>query len=160
MEIIFGGSILLVLIGSVLTRRMHMELFRDRVFQIREAWFDLALDEQSSLEFDSDLYRSMERVLCYVLRTAGFYSIASVIYFIIRKNATAEMTIDSAINRIDDTYTMRKCIEVKRRLGYATHNYMCARSIVYRLWSILLQPSKEPTSSLLNETEPALKVAG
>ena len=142
-----------------------MDLFRDRVFQIREAWFDLAVDERSSLEFDSDLYRSMERVLCYVLRTAGFFSVASVAYFIIRKHfgnkaEAAETTIESAINRIDDTYTMQKCIEVKRRLSYATHNYLCARSIVYLLLSILLQPSKEPTRSLLNETEPGLKIAG
>ena len=163
MDLIFAGSFLLVVAGSVLARRMHMDLFRDRVFQIREAWFDLALDEQSSLEFNSELYRSMEGVLCTVLRTAGFCSVASVVYFVIRKHLghkTEGTTLESDIDQIEDTYTMRKGIEINRRLVYALHNYLCARSIIYLVWNILLQPSKEPSRPLLNETGPKLKLAG
>ena len=154
MNIVMVGAVLILVASVVLYRMMHMDLFKDRVFQIREAWFDLALDERSSLQFDSPLYRSLEGVMCTMLRLAGFYSVIALIYIVVRSrlgHESATTTVQDDLNQINDTYTMRKSLEIWGRLTHSMHAYLCSRSLGYVIWTILLQPAKEPTQPLLSD---------
>lgn len=154
MDIVVVGAALILVTSVVLSRMMHTDLFKDRVFQIREAWFDLALDERSSLEFDSRLYRSLERVMCTMLRLAGFYSVFALIYIVVRSrlgHESATTTLQDELSQINDTYTMRESLEIWGRLTHSLHAYLCSRSLVYAIWTILVQPAKEPTQPLLSD---------
>ena len=152
MDIVLVGAVLILVASLVLSRMMHTDLFKDRVFQIREAWFDLALDKRSSLEFESPLYRSLEGVMCTMLRLAGFYSVFALIYIVIlsRLGHKPATTIQDDLNQINDAYTMRESQEIWRRLTHSLHAYLCSRSLVYTIWTIMLQPAKEPTQPLLS----------
>ena len=155
MDIVMVGAALILVASVVLSRMMHTDLFKDRVFQIREAWFDLALDERSSLEFNSPLYRTLEGVMCTMLRLAGFYSVFALIYIVVRSRlgheSTTTTTLQDELNQINDTYTMRESLEIWGRLTHSLHAYLCSRSLVYAIWTILLQPAKEPTQPLLSD---------
>lgn len=161
MDLIFAVVVMVLVAGVVLTKRMHLDLFKDRMFRLREEWFDLALDERSSLEFDSRLYRSVEGTLCSMLRTADLYTALSVVSIMVRirleRNRGQEATkpaLQDELNQIEDAYTMRKALEIWRRLTFSLHNYLCARSMGYLIWAILMiirQPAKEPAQAFLYE---------
>ena len=48
MSLVTIVAVMLIFVYMVLAKTMHLDMYKDRLFQIREQWFDLALDEDSS----------------------------------------------------------------------------------------------------------------
>ena len=125
-------------------RRLGREIYKDRLFRLRERWFDLALDENSSLQFDSPMYIAMEGLLCGLLRSSKTLSVELIICFKVfelfrrgaRDDARPKYDIESDINQIDDAYTRAKAISIWRWVPYSMHSYLCGTSALYFLWDL------------------------
>ena len=138
------GIGLLFLLYS-LYRRLFLDLFRGRLFLLRERWFDLALDPKSTLRFDSDLYRSVEQSLCGILR---FAHRISFVFFVIQRvservqNIEMDVTPVERINRsvdsIDDDYTRNRAFQIWNDIPATMLVYMACTSILFGLWTATL----------------------
>ena len=86
-------GIALLFVLCLLWRRLLVDIFRDRLFRLREQWFDLALDSESTIQFDSHLYRSVKHSLCTMLRTSLVFALLTAIRFVslsLRRRPTPE----------------------------------------------------------------------
>ena len=135
-------SVVFVLVLAV--RRLGREIYKDRIFRLRERWFDLALDEKSTLQFDSRLYFVMEGLLCGLLRSSKTLSIELVLclkaFELFRRdgkrNDEPKYDIESEINQLDDPYTRSMALSIWRWVPYSIHSYLCGTSSLYLLWDI------------------------
>ena len=157
MSLIVIVVVMLLFVWMVLDKRMHLDIYKDRLFQIREQWFDLALDENSSLKFDSPTYRRVEWLLCRMLASAALFTVFTIVYLNIRgivvrdrdSGPGAESTLDN-LNQIEDFYTRTKAVAIYRRIPFSMHHYLCGRSRIYLLALYVMtmfQPAPESVRS-------------
>ena len=138
------GIGLLFLLHS-LYRRLFLDLFRGRLFLLRERWFDLALDPKSTLRFDSDLYRSVEQSLCGILR---FAHRISFMFFVIQRVSERVQNIEmdvapverinKSVDSIDDDYTRNMAFQIWKDIPATMLVYMACTSILFGLWTVTL----------------------
>ena len=155
-----------------LWRRLRLDIFRDHLFRLRERWFDLALDPDSTLRFDSQLYRSVEQSLCGMLQFAHRVSFSFVVLVRIGErigNIETDVEpierITRNIKKIDDTYTRNKAVEIWTGIPVAILNHMVQTSIVFFLLTavqfVLLLLRRRHTraakESVVKQHEPVLE---
>ena len=131
------GVALLFLI-YFLWRRLRLEIFRDHLFQLRERWFDLALDSGSTIHFESPLYRSVEQSLCGMLQFAHRVSFSFVVLVRIGERIQNIETdvepierIEESIRKIPDEYTRSKSVEIWKGIPMAILGHMMSTSLVF-----------------------------
>lgn len=145
-NLIAVGSAIVLLVHRFLNKRLALDVYKDRVFRIREDWFDLALDADSSLEFNQNTYRRFESILCSLLANAEHLSVIALLAVLTRQRDQVQSERASygyLIHQIQDIYTREKAEALWRRMAFSMHNYFCARSVLYLIWTnvrILLQP--------------------
>ena len=161
MSLVTIVAVMLMLVYLVVAKRMHLDTYKDRLFQIREQWFDLALDEDSSLRFDSPIYRRVEWILCRLLASAPLFTVFTIVYLKIRNlvvgdpdsESTAEGTLQDRVNQIEDSYTRNKAVAIYRRITFAMYHYLCARSLIYLLAvNVMTMFQQEPEESVRSES--------
>ena len=103
-----------------------MDIFRDRLFRLREQWFDLALDSHSTIQFDSHLYRSVEHSLCTMLRNSRHVSFSLAVLIRIGERI---QDLDSDF----DEYTRTRAVEIWTGIPTAIRRHMLRTSLVFAL---------------------------
>ena len=138
-------SIGLLLLLYILFRRLFLEIFRDRLFHLRESWFNLALDPESTLEFDDSVYRSVEHTLCSMLRFAHRISFAFIVWMKVgerildvRFDISQVEIIGQNIRDISDEYTRKKALRIWSGIPAAIHIYLMITSMPFFLWNVVL----------------------
>ena len=133
-------GIALLFVLCLLWRRLLVDIFRDRLFRLREQWFDLALDSESTIQFDSHLYRSVKHSLCTMLRNSRHVSFSlAVLIRIGERIQNIETDFDStkwtteSINQIPDEYTRTRAVEIWTGIPTAIHRHMLRTSLVFAL---------------------------
>ena len=134
-------GIALLLLLCFLLRRLFLEVFRNSLFYLRESWFNLALDPESTLEFDSSVYRSVEHSLCSMLRFAHRTSFAFIVWLRLgerihhaRLDVSQVERISQSIRDISDDYTRKKALCIWNGIPAATHRYLVSTSLPFFLW--------------------------
>lgn len=166
----FGVAFLFVI--YFLWRRLRLDIFRDHLFRLRERWFDLALDSDSTLQFDSPLYRSVEQSLCGMLQFAHRVSFSFVVLMRIGEriqNIESDVEpierITRDVKQIPDEYTRTKAVDIWTGIPAAILNHMVLTSIVFFLLAairfvlLLLRRRHERSTkeSVLKQHEPVLE---
>ena len=135
----------LLLLLYVLFRRLLLEIFRDQLFHLRESWFNLALDPESTLEFDDSVYRSVEHSLCSMLRFAHRISFAFILWLKVGeriRNVEFDISevdvIGQRIKDIADEYTRNQALMIWKRIPVAIHIYLVITSMPFFLWNAVL----------------------
>jgi hypothetical protein len=138
-----GGGLLLLL--YFLYRRLFLDSFRDRLFHLREKWFNLALDPQSTLVFDSALYRSVEQWLCGILRFAHRISFFFIIVERISEhvqNVNVDVSpveyIARTVNNIPDEYTRKAALAIWKEIPWLILRYLLLTSFLFFFWTMSL----------------------
>ena len=161
MSLVTIVAVMLIFVYMVLAKRMHLDMYKDRLFQIREQWFDLALDEDSSLKFDSPIYRHVEWLLCRLLASAALFTVFTIVYLKIRNHvvrdqdsdSNAEDTLQDRLNQIEDSYTRNKAVAIYRRTTFSMYHYLCARSLIYLLAvNVMTMFQPQPEESVRSES--------
>lgn len=161
MSLVTIVAVMLMLVYMVLAKRVHLDVYKDRLFQIREQWFDLALDDNSSLRFDSPIYRHVEWLLCRLLASAALFTVFTIVYLKIRNlvvrdsdnDLTAEGTLQDRVNQIEDSYTRNRAVAIYRRITFSMYHYLCARSLIYLLAvNVMTMFQPEPKESVRSES--------
>ena len=136
------GMGVMVLLYS-LYRRLFLDRFRDRLFRLREQWFNLALDPKSSLQFDSSLYGSVEQSLCGMLRFAHRISFLFVVIERISEclqNITVDVgpieEITKRVKNIPDEYTRKRARRIWDDIPGAILTYLMLTSLLFALWTV------------------------
>ena len=170
MTTIVGVGVLLLI--YFLWRRLRLEIFRDHLFHLRERWFDLALDSNSTIQFESPLYRSVEQSLCGMLQFAHRVSFSFVMLVQIGERIQNIETdvepierITEGIKKVPDEYTRNKAVEIRDGISVAIFNYMMSTSLVFLFWTtvqfVLLFVRKRHTraakKSVVKRNEPVLE---
>jgi hypothetical protein len=155
-SLIAATTAILIILTGLLQRRLSLDIYKDRLFRIREEWFDLALDDRSTLRFDDDVYRHVERSLCGLLSFAEMLSVFVVVRLAILSRLSAESPksepadpTTSLINHIEDPDTRAKALAIWRRVSFSIHNYLCARSFFYLMFSTI-QTMRQPVQEKPN----------
>lgn len=136
-------SIGLVMLLYFLYRRLFLERFRDRLFSLRESWFNLALDPNSSLLFDSSLYRSVEHSLCGMLRFAHRVSFVFIVVEKVSERVQGVQMdvgpveeITRRVKKIPDEYTRTKALCIWDDIPRTILVYLLFTSVAFFLWTI------------------------
>ena len=155
-----------------LWRRLRLDIFRDHLFRLRERWFDLALDPDSTLQFDNPLYRSVEQSLCGMLQFAHRVSFAFVVLVRIGERIQNIETdvepierIAKNVKRIPDEYTRTRAVEIWTGIPVAILKHMMFTSLVFLLLTsiqfVLLllreRPTRAAKEGLVKQNEPVLE---
>ena len=129
-------GVALLFVIYFLRRRQRLDIFRDHLFRLRERWFDLALDSRSTIQFDSQLYRSVEHSLCGMLRFAHRVSFSfAVLVRIGERIQNIETDVGSIeqftkkIEGIPDEYTRTRAVEIWTDIPAAICNHMVLEKI-------------------------------
>ena len=135
----------LLLLLYFLYRRLFLDCFRDRLFHLRERWFNLALEPDSSLEFDSSVYRSVEHSLCAMLR---FAHRVSFLFIVVEKTGerirNVEMDvkpieqITRSVNGISDEYTRTEALAIWNGISSSILRHLLFTSFLFSLWTVAL----------------------
>ena len=154
-----------------LWRRLRLDIFRDHLFRLREGWFDLALDPDSTLQFDSHLYRSVEQSLCGMLRFAHRVSFSFVILIKIGERIQNIKTdvepieqIAKNVKQIPDEYTRTTAVEIWTGIPTEILRHMMFTSPVFffviSMQFVLLlrkRPARAVKERLVEQNEPVLE---
>ncbi len=155
-----------------LWRRLRLDIFRDHLFRLRERWFDLALDPDSTLQFDNPLYRSVEQSLCGMLQFAHRVSFSFVVLVRIGERIQNIETdvepierIAKNVKRIPDEYTRTRAVEIWTGIPVAILKHMMFTSLVFLLLTsiqfVLLllreRPTRAAKEGLVKQNEPVLE---
>lgn len=155
-----------------LWRRLRLDIFRDHLFRLRERWFDLALDPDSTLQFDNPLYRSVEQSLCGMLQFAHRVSFSFVVLVRIGERIQNIETdvepierIAKNVKRIPDEYTRTRAVEIWTGIPVAILKHMMFTSLVFLLLTsiqfVLLLLRRRHTraakESVVKQHEPVLE---
>lgn len=140
----FPATLGVVFVLVLAVRRLGREIYKDRLFRLRERWFDLALDDNSSLQFENQIYTTMEGLLCGLLRSSKTLSVELVVCLTVVElfrdrtldNARTKYDIESELNQIEDSYTRAKALSIWRWVPYSMHSYLCGTSSLYFLWDL------------------------
>lgn len=131
-------GVALLFVIYFLRRRQRLDIFRDHLFRLRERWFDLALDSRSTIQFDSQLYRSVEHSLCGMLRFAHRVSFSFVVLVRIGEriqNVEIDVepieNITKNVKQIGDEYTRTRAAEIWTGIPAAILNHMVQTSFVF-----------------------------
>lgn len=118
---------------------------------VRERWFDLAIDEESSLKFDSPEYRSLVDLVEDLMDFADALSVFSLFWLWATKKLGKETKkIDSTMEweNIHDPYTREKVRGVWWLLNWSISSYLRSLSVGYALWTDLARLlSEQPERS-------------
>ena len=138
-------SIGFLLLLYYLYRRVFLDRFRDRLFHLREKWFNLALDPDSSLQFESSVYRSVEISLCGMLR---FAHRVSFLFIVVEKigerirnikmDGKPLARIAKDVNSIPDEYTRERALAIWQSIPAAIMRYLLFTSFLFSLWTVVL----------------------
>ena len=131
-------SIATLIVIRILSRRLYLEIYRDRLFNTRAQWFDLALDESSTLSFDSALYGKVEGLLCKMLRFAHRISFEFALLQRLQGSKPDTSTgdrMDSLIDALPDDYTRDKARNIWKSNLRSLHRYFASGSTIYMLWT-------------------------
>lgn len=165
-------GIALLFVIYFLWRRLRLDIFRDNLFRLREGWFDLALDPDSTLQFDSHLYRSVEQSLCGMLQFAHRVSFSFVILVKIGESIQNIETdvepieqIAKNVKQIPDEYTRTTAVEIWTGIPMAILKHMMFTSLVFLFLTsikfVLLLLRERPTQAarerLVKQNEPVLE---
>ena len=133
-------GVALLFVRCFLWRRLLVDILRDRLFRLREQWFDLALDSDSTIQFDSHLYRSVEHSLCNMLRNSHHVSFSLAVLIRIGERIHDLDTdfepieqITKDITKISDEYTRTRAVEIWTGIPTAIHKHMLRTSLVFAL---------------------------
>ena len=154
-----------------LWRRLRLDIFRDHLFRLREGWFDLALDPDSTLQFDSPLYRSVEQSLCGMLQFAHRVSFSFVVLVRIGERIQNIKTdvepieqIAKNVKQIPDEYTRTTAVEIWTGIPMAILRHMMLTSPVFffviSMQFVLLlrkRPAQAVKERLVEQNEPVLE---
>ena len=131
-------SIAALIVIRILSRRLYLEIYRDRLFNTRGQWFDLTLDESSTLSFDSALYGEVEELLCKMLRFAHRITFGFALLQRLqgcKPDTSTRDRMDSLIDALPDDYTRDKARSVWNSNLRSLHKYFASASMIYMLWT-------------------------
>ena len=133
----------LLLLLYFLYRRLFLDSFRDRLFHLRERWFNLALDPKSTLQFDSSVYRSVEHSLCGMLRFAHRISFMFIVVERIGeriRNIKMDVGpveyISRSVKNISDEYTRKEALAIWNGIPSEILRYLLLTSFLFSLWIV------------------------
>lgn len=133
----------LLLLMYYIYRRLFLDSFRDRLFHLREEWFNLAIDPDSTLVFESALYRSVEQWLCGILRFAHRISFFFIIVERINErvqNVDMDVSpveqITRTVNKIPDEHTRKAALAIWNEIPWLILRYLLLTSFLFFFWTM------------------------
>ena len=136
-------ALMLLMSYSVLMRGLKLQSYKDRLSMVRERWFDLALDDKSSLEFDSPEYRSLADFVEDMMDFAAALSVLTIFWMWVTKKLGIQRRggIETTMEweNIRDPYTRNEARRILWLLDWSLTSYLRSLSLGYVLWTDLAQ---------------------
>jgi hypothetical protein len=141
------GACALWFLWTLGIKRLFMDLFRERVFELRFQLFSLGMTNE--LPFDSDTYRTLETLMCGLLRFGHRITFLTFIFSRLEQNeakkekdyvdVSQQMALQ--ISRLDAN-TQKKLREILAGVHLAIVLFMGFTSLLFLLTAAVLAVSK------------------